>query len=328
MTYPKFAIEPIRCCSNHIRARDAAAGQEPFLHRRRFCAAYARAQYSCQARALSSHAFRIWSRTFMRCVTARDMRNAKPRIPAPHAVVNVGSPERCPVAIAQAVRIVLTMTNVTEPAIRRVIQPIAGPWLPRAIKSAGRKSLVRNFGSGQGHMSRLGGSPGLSAAHLPALDSAATGLSTRCRSWRHVTASRGPRRPGHRQYGRGHGEEHRSHLGTRGSERRPEPWHEPADLDREQSSPRGGNRANRRQGLTRILSEVEIGRGITINAVAPGYIPYFTFHQALEAVHHRGLWVARKHGTPQDVAEVVTFLCSDEARNVTGAVIPVHGAPD
>jgi len=83
-----------------------------------------------------------------------------------------------------------------------------------------------------------------------------------------------------------------------------------------------------RHGLTRILSEVEIGRGITINAVAPGYIPYFTFRQALEAVDHRGLWVSRGHGTPQDVAEVVAFLCTDEARNVTGAVIPVHGAPE
>src|SRR5437879_13747322 len=86
----------------------------------------------------------------MPCVTATDKRNAEPRIPAPHAVVNGGLTERCPVAIAQAVRIALTMTNVTEPAIRRVIQPIAGPWLPRAIKSAGRKSFVRNFGQRAG----------------------------------------------------------------------------------------------------------------------------------------------------------------------------------
>ena len=83
-----------------------------------------------------------------------------------------------------------------------------------------------------------------------------------------------------------------------------------------------------RHGLTRILSEVEIGRGITINAVAPGHVPYFTFHQALEAVRHRGPWASRRHGTPQDVAEVIAFLCLDEGRNVTGAVIPVHGAPD
>jgi NAD(P)-dependent dehydrogenase (short-subunit alcohol dehydrogenase family) len=83
-----------------------------------------------------------------------------------------------------------------------------------------------------------------------------------------------------------------------------------------------------RHGLTRILSEGEIGRGITINAIAPGYVPPFTFRQAVDAVRHRGPWAARTHGTPQDVAEVAAFLCSDEARNVTGAVIPVHGAPD
>src|SRR2546427_811725 len=83
-----------------------------------------------------------------------------------------------------------------------------------------------------------------------------------------------------------------------------------------------------RDGLTRILSEGEIGRGITINAIAPGYIPAFTFRQAVEAVRHGGPWGGRTHGTPQDVAEVASFLCSDQARNVTGAVIPVHGAPD
>src|SRR2546430_15365195 len=71
-----------------------------------------------------------------------------------------------------------------------------------------------------------------------------------------------------------------------------------------------------RHGLTRILSEVEIGRGITINAIAPGYIPYFTFRQALEAVNNRGPWGSRTHATPQDVAEAVTFLCLVEARHV------------
>ncbi|OGS63413.1 MAG: hypothetical protein A3K59_06160 [Euryarchaeota archaeon RBG_19FT_COMBO_69_17] len=82
-----------------------------------------------------------------------------------------------------------------------------------------------------------------------------------------------------------------------------------------------------RHGLTRILAEVEIDRGITVNAVAPGYIPYLSFREAVESVRHRGPWPRRTHGTPQDVAEVVAWLASDAARFVKAAVIPVHGAP-
>ncbi len=83
-----------------------------------------------------------------------------------------------------------------------------------------------------------------------------------------------------------------------------------------------------RHGLTRILSEVEMPRGVTVNAVAPGYIPSFTFSQALDAVRHGRSWRTRKYGTPQDVAELVTWLCTDEARFVKGAIIPIHGAPE
>src|SRR3989454_4500831 len=192
MTYPKFAIEPIRRCSNHIRARDAAAGQEPFLHRRRFCAVYARAQYSCQARALSSHAFRIWSRTFMRCVTARDTRNAKPRIPAPHAVVNVGSLERWPVATAHAVRIALTMTNVTEPAIRRVIQPIVRCVGESRDKEYGMKIIDAKFRPTGAIDSRPTG--GILEGRLTS-PSAPARLSTGRRCRRHDKVAERPRRP-------------------------------------------------------------------------------------------------------------------------------------
>lgn len=82
-----------------------------------------------------------------------------------------------------------------------------------------------------------------------------------------------------------------------------------------------------RHGLTRILSEIEIARGITINAIAPGYIPSFTFRQAVEAMRHEGPWKGRRHGNPQDVAELVAFLCHEESSYVNGAVVPVHGAP-
>ncbi len=82
-----------------------------------------------------------------------------------------------------------------------------------------------------------------------------------------------------------------------------------------------------RHGLTRILSEVEMPRGVTINAVAPGYIPPFTLDQAMDALSHGRTWATRRHGTPQDVAELVAWLCTDEARFVKGAIIPIHGAP-
>ena len=82
-----------------------------------------------------------------------------------------------------------------------------------------------------------------------------------------------------------------------------------------------------RHGLTRILSEVEMSRGITINAILPGYIPYFSFRNAVAAVRHEGPWKPRRHGTPQDVAELVAWLCTEEARFVKGALIPIHGAP-
>ncbi len=82
-----------------------------------------------------------------------------------------------------------------------------------------------------------------------------------------------------------------------------------------------------RHALTRILSEVEIPRGITINAVAPGYIPTFTFAQAMDALQHGKTWASRRHGTPQDVAELVAWLCTEEAQFVKGAIIPIHGAP-
>ncbi len=83
-----------------------------------------------------------------------------------------------------------------------------------------------------------------------------------------------------------------------------------------------------RHGLTRILSEVEINKGVTINAVAPGYIPWVSFQEALDLVRHRGRWPRRRHGTPQDVAEIVAWLCTETARYVKGAIIPVHGAPE
>jgi len=78
-----------------------------------------------------------------------------------------------------------------------------------------------------------------------------------------------------------------------------------------------------RHWLVRTLAPRELPHGITINAVAPGPIEYVTLEQAKRLV--AGDVEASDDPTPQEVAEVVAFLCSERAAFVSGAVIPVVG---
>ena len=72
----------------------------------------------------------------------------------------------------------------------------------------------------------------------------------------------------------------------------------------------------------------EVGsRGIRANAIAPGYIETAMTAALPEDV--RKDWIAkiplRRGGTPDDIADVATFLASDMAGYVTGQVIQVDG---
>lgn len=78
-----------------------------------------------------------------------------------------------------------------------------------------------------------------------------------------------------------------------------------------------------RHWLVRTLGPRELAHGITINGVAPGPSEYVTLEQARRLVE--GDVEAGDDPTPQDAAEVVAFLCSERARFVTGAVVPVMG---
>jgi 3-oxoacyl-[acyl-carrier protein] reductase len=85
------------------------------------------------------------------------------------------------------------------------------------------------------------------------------------------------------------------------------------------------------EAYTRSAAQ-ELGeRGITINAVAPGVTRTDTL-AATESREGRGWsemmsrWTAlRRVADPEDVADIVAFLASDDARWLTGATLPASG---
>lgn len=80
-------------------------------------------------------------------------------------------------------------------------------------------------------------------------------------------------------------------------------------------------------GLTKSAAKELGGRGITVNAVAPGFIETemtkVLSDEAREKFLERS--VIKRPGTPDDVAAAVMFLASDDAAYITGHVIAVDG---
>jgi len=80
-------------------------------------------------------------------------------------------------------------------------------------------------------------------------------------------------------------------------------------------------------GLTKTVAK-ELGKyGVNVNAVAPGLIETDMMKQASEEVRKMAIEeiVLKRIGQPEEVANVVAFLCSELARHITGEVIKVDG---
>lgn len=79
--------------------------------------------------------------------------------------------------------------------------------------------------------------------------------------------------------------------------------------------------------LTKSLAQEVGSRGITVNAVAPGFIETEMTANLPEALRQRMLdhVALGRAGTPEDVAAVISFLCTPAAGYVTGQVLVVDG---
>ena len=79
--------------------------------------------------------------------------------------------------------------------------------------------------------------------------------------------------------------------------------------------------------FTRNLAAEMGPHDITVNAVSPGFVPTerVTPHSDSYREDFLALTPMARFGTPQEIADAVAFLASDDARFITGANLPVCG---
>ena len=67
------------------------------------------------------------------------------------------------------------------------------------------------------------------------------------------------------------------------------------------------------------------GRGITVNAVAPGIIATEMSKSAFDDAAIKNIVPMKRAGTPDEVASLVAYLASREAGYITGQIISING---
>jgi len=78
-------------------------------------------------------------------------------------------------------------------------------------------------------------------------------------------------------------------------------------------------------GAVRSLSREVASRGITANAVAPGVIASPAVDAALDAKRIAEIVPMKRAGRPEEVADLIGFLVSDQAGYITGQAISING---
>ncbi len=78
-------------------------------------------------------------------------------------------------------------------------------------------------------------------------------------------------------------------------------------------------------GAVRALSLECAPRGVTVNAVAPGLIDSPAIAAAVAPEVVKTMVPAKRLGRPEEVAELVAFLCSDRAAYITGQAVSING---
>ena len=80
-------------------------------------------------------------------------------------------------------------------------------------------------------------------------------------------------------------------------------------------------------GMARSLAREIGGRGVTVNVVSPGFVTTDMTAELSESRQQEILSQIplKRMATPDEVAAAITFLASDEAGYITGAVIPIDG---
>ncbi|MDI9519636.1 MAG: 3-oxoacyl-[acyl-carrier-protein] reductase [Bacillota bacterium] len=80
-------------------------------------------------------------------------------------------------------------------------------------------------------------------------------------------------------------------------------------------------------GLTKTVARELANRGVTVNAICPGFIETDMTGAMNEEVLSKAVAAVpmSRLGTPKDIAKAAAFLCSEDAGYITGAVLQVDG---